>query len=439
MNNWSPLPPESAKNDLPRQQENFFRRLGRGWMRFSGPDQKRFSSSFEDQERLRRSRVLSALFPLTLVAVFTIIPIAVPVPIYWIPILTLFGLTVLAFLCNRLALVNLSGLFVILAIDATITILMLLLPTGIRNSNIPDFDLLVISTLIGGIILPRRALPFLAIFHMALIVALFALLPHDPLLNEEVRVNQRGVAYGELNDALLLQIVGATIAWLNARSVDRALLRAGRAEELAEAQRRLNEQAQRQVEQKERLEYGIEVLKETHARFANGDYRARAVLQDNELASLAISFNLLADRLNRIARDAQELASLKLAFQQLLAIQEEVVYGGRLRYLAPTGTMVDRVYPWLKQYFLFRQMYNRSSVVLEKARFALTRQRSVLAQLQTALDEIRVELRLTNSDTRRLSPAFALIERAQNLCEQVEEQGRFSLQEAKQLDEMLRV
>ncbi|HEY3992431.1 MAG TPA: hypothetical protein VGM01_06070 [Ktedonobacteraceae bacterium] len=430
---------ETMDNDAARKQGNFWQRLGVSWLRFSGPDQRRFNQSLEDQERLRRSRILSGLLFLMLISVAIVIPTAIVAPTYWTAILIFVVLGFVAFFCNRATLINLGGLFVIFAIDATVITIVMALPKGIGNSNIPDFDFFIIATLVGGIVLPRRILPFLALFHIMLIFTLFSLLPHDPLLTKEIQINQGGSAYNELSDTLLLQVIGAAIAWLNARSVDLALLRASKAEELAATQRSLSEQTKLQGEQMERLEYGIEVLKEAHARFANGDYRARAVLQANELAPLAISFNLLADRLNRIARDAQAWENLELAFQQLFAIQERVIYGGQLRPLLPTGTLVDKIYPWLKQYFLFRQVYNRCGVILEKARFALTRQRAVLAQLKSALDQVRLELRLTSTDTRKLSPAFELIEKAQNLCNQIEEQGKLSLQETRQLDQMLKV
>lgn len=439
MNDQARVTSENMDTGAEQAQGHLWQRLGRSWLHLSGPSIERFSSSLEDQERLRRSRVLSALFLLTPIAILIIIPTAIAVPIYWIPILVLFIFSLIAFFCNRAMLINLGGLFIIVAIDATITILMIMLPTGIRNSNIPDFDLFLIATMVGGIVLPRRALPFLAVFHIILIIALFALLPHDPLLVKEIQINQGGFAYSELSDALLLQIVGAAITWLNARSVDLALLRASKAEELAGLQQSLNEQARLQVKQKEGLEYGIDILKEAHARFANGDYSARAILYNNDLASLAASFNLMADRLNRIARVAREQESLEMAFQQLFVIQEEVVYGGPLRPLPPTGTLVDKIYPWLKQYYLFRQIYNQCGAVLEKARFSLTRQRTVLAQLKSALDQMRSSLSQGTRGTAQLAPTFELIEKAQYLCDQVEEQGRFGLQETKQLDQLLKV
>lgn len=439
MSNQVPIGPVFVENGIERRPGNVLQRLGSAWLRFSGPDKKYFSASLEDQERLRRSCVLSALFPLIVVAVLMSIPSAVLESVYWLPLLVLFSFSVLAFFCNRMAFINLSGLCIILAIDAALITLLVTLPKGIRNSSIPDLDLFLIATLIGGIVLPRRLLPLLALFHMTLIILLFTLLPHDPLLEAEIRTNQGGLVYNALSGALLLQIVGTAIAWLNSRSVDLALLRASKAEDLAATQRSLGDQVRQQVAQKDRLEYGIQVLKEAHARFANGDYRARAILQDNELASLAVSFNLLADRLNRIARDAQEQANVEQAFRQLFALQEEVVYGGNLRPLRPTGTLVDRIYPWLKQYFLFRQVYNRCGVILEKARFALMRQRAVLSQLQAVLDQVHAILRQLDTDVSRLAPMLDLIEKAQNLCTQIEEQGKFSLQGTKQLDQMLKV
>lgn len=441
MQDQSLFSPEVSKEDgtAVHERDTAWRRIVLWWLRLSGPNRSRFSDSLEDQERLRRSRILSSLFPLVGVAVLIEGPSAIPTPTYWIPIFSLLLLGSISFALNRAALINLSGIFLILAIDTTLTILMVTLPHGIRNSNIPDFDLFLISTLVGGIVLPRSLLPVLAALHMALIVALFAWLPHDPLLTEEIIVNQKGFAYSELSDALLLQVVGAVIAWLNVWSVDRALLRASKAEELARAHQRLNEQAHLLVEQKERLEYGVNVLKEAQARFANGDYKARAHLQDTELAPLAVSFNLLAERLNRIAQAAQEYTRLEQAFQQLFAIQEAVVYGEAPQLLRPTGTLVDRIYPWLKQYYQLRQMFVRCGYVLEKLRQPLVRQRALLSQLSSSLGQTHTDLHPLVQEACARAATIELVEKAQQLCGQIEEQGKLSLQETKLLEQLLRV
>jgi hypothetical protein len=435
---FSPEIPEDHRASI-QGRRNVFQRVAQGWLRFSGPNKDRFSSSLEDQERLRRSRVLSAVFLLLIVALLIEAPIAFFVPTYWIPVVVLLVLGTIALLFNRAAYINLSGLFTIFAIDATLTILMVTLPHGIRNSNIPDFDLFVVPILIAGIVLPRRLLPFLVVLHCGLILSIYVVLPHDPLLIQEIHFNQKGFAYAELSDAFLLQIAGGLIAWINAWSVDKALVRASKAEDLAGAQRRLNAQAQFQVEQKERLEYGIAVLKDAHARFANGDYKARANLQNNELASLAFSFNLLAERLNRVAHTAQEYIHLEQAFQQLFAIQTAVVYGGSLQPLMPTGTLVDKIYPWLKQYYQFRQAYSHCLAAVEQMRLTLTHQRTLLAQLTSALDQAHADVRLVILDSRELAISLEPVEKAQHLCKQAEEQEKLCLQQTKQLDRLLKI
>lgn len=430
---------ERQKVSSVQGRNTIFHRMTQIWLRLSGPDVSRFSNSLEDQQRLRRSRSLSMIFPLFIVAVLIEAPNAVLDLTYWAPVITLLALGLVAFFLNRAALINLSGLFTILAIDAALVVLLLTLPHGIKNGDVTDFDIFILPILIAGITLPRRLLPFLALIHIALIFALFITLPHDPLLTEEILLNDKGIRYLVISDAIVLQVVGTLIAWVGAWNVDKALARANKAEELVQAQWNLNEQARFQVEQKKRLEYGIEVLKDAHARFANGDYRARANLQDNELVSLAFSFNLLAERMNRVAQAAQAYAQLEQAFQQLFTIQTSVVYGGALQPLMPTGTLVDRIYPWLKQYYQLRQMYAQCLAAVEQMRQTLTHQRTLLMQLTSALDQTHADVRLAEVGSGPVSLSLGPVEKAQHLCKLAEEQEKLCLQQTKQLDQMLKV
>ncbi len=416
-------------------QRGIFRRIAAAWLRFSGPNIQRFTASLADQERLRRARSLSAILPLFFIAGLIIAPTAIPVPTYWIPVCFLLVLGCVALLFNRMGYVTLGGISSVLAIDITLVILLKTLPTGIRNSNIPDFDLFLLSVLVGGIVLPRRLLPFSAVLNLLLIFALFTFSPHDLLLNQEIKINQGGFAYSELSDAFLLQIVGTAIAWLSAWSVDNALLRASRAEELAEARQRLGEQTYLLANQNARLEYGLNVLKDAHARFANGDYKARANLQDNELSSLAFSFNLLAERLNRVAQEAQSYERLEQAFQQFFVVQETVIHGGFLRSLTPTGTLIDKLYPWLKQYHQLRQTYVGVGASAEKIRLGLLRQRTLLTQLTLSLDQAHAQTRQTPASH---PSTLEYVEKAQQTCGQIDDVGKQCMQETRQLDQLLK-
>ena len=131
MNNQWLLPQEAPTGSEPVQpgQKGVFHQMIRAWLRFSGPDPRRFRATMEDQELLRRSRLLSALFSLIIVAILLTAPTAIPVPTYWIPIIAFLLLSLVALILNRGAYVTMSGVFYILAIDATLTILMATFPT----------------------------------------------------------------------------------------------------------------------------------------------------------------------------------------------------------------------------------------------------------------------------------------------------------------------
>jgi tetratricopeptide (TPR) repeat protein len=369
-------------------RKTFLERIVRMWIILSGPSSQQFGISIEEKELFRRSRLLSSLFFLFIVVILLTIPTAIPVPTYWVPIGILFFFGIIALILNRKKHITASGIVCILAIEATLIVLFIILPNGIRNSNIPDFDFFILPVLIAGILLPRIFLPFLAFGHILIIVAIFSLLPHDPILTQEILVNQKGVAYSELSDAITIQIVGATIAWLSSRSVDRALIRASRAEELAATRERLNKQAQQILAQKERLEYGITILKEAQARFANGDYKARARLSQNELVPLATSFNLMAERLTRVVHVEHEYKRLEQAIEYFLQAQDSFSQETSGEALRTTGTLLDRLYPLVKRYRMLRHLTTRSNATVEQVRTHLNQQKNQFSQLDVDLNTI---------------------------------------------------
>ncbi len=441
------------------------RKMVNVWLYLAGPKRASFGSSMEELERLRHSRLLSALLFCGIVVLLMVVPTAIPVPTYWIPIFLNLSLSAVALFLNRSGRINIASIFYILAIDATLVVLMVTLPTGIRNSNIPDFDLFFLPVLISGVVLPKRFIPLIAIMHIIVIVTLFSLLPHDRLLTEEIQINQGGFAYSELSDAFILQVVGGAIAWLSAWSVDRALLRASKAEDLAEARRHLNKQASRIVEQKQRLEYGIDVVKNAQARFANGDFKARARLQDNELVPLAMSFNLLAERLNRINQMAHDYTRLEQALQRLLEDQNAILYGGTVKQHRPSGTLVDRIQPIIQRYDQLRSIVIQSRMALETIWRDLAQQQVLVSELDAVLTQASSTALFLASYSGAQRPEHApsqgtavpdpfsllpmignspqvsayfddqvqLLGRAQQLCAQLNKQSRQSLQTTKDL------
>jgi len=135
-------------------------------------------------------------------------------------------------------------------------------------------------------------------------------------------------------------------------------------------------QAQQILAQKERLEYGILILKEAQARFANGDYKARAKLYQNELAPLAASFNLMAERLIRVVHVEQEYKRLERAVDYLLEAQDSFSQKTPAEAIRPTGTLLDRMHPFFKRYHLLRHLAVRSGYAVEQVRTHLSQQKT---------------------------------------------------------------
>src|SRR6266536_3378085 len=91
------------------------RRFVKMWITLSGLGAQQFGLSIEEEELFRRSRLLSALFFLFVVVILLTIPTAIPVPIYWVPLGTLFLLGLVSLVLNRGRHITASGIVCILA------------------------------------------------------------------------------------------------------------------------------------------------------------------------------------------------------------------------------------------------------------------------------------------------------------------------------------
>lgn len=93
---------------------------------------------------------------------------------------------------------------------------------------------------------------------------------------------------------------------------------------------RVEEQARLIAERNTALEKGVAELKDVQARLANGNLRARAPLTGGELLPLAISLNLLADRLMHREQAEIYLQRLIHALAELSIAIERYRFGGPL-------------------------------------------------------------------------------------------------------------
>jgi hypothetical protein len=205
------------------------------------------------------------------------------------------------------------------------------------------------------------------------------------LLQAEIQASNGGQTYNAILGPILLQVCGAAIVWLYSWSVDHAILRASRAEELAEAQARLNEQARQIAYQKQRLEEAIHVVQAVQSRVANGDYSARVSLREQDLLPLAVSFNILAERLGRTKNIEQDYQRLEGAVQRLLEVCATLGRSAAPTALHATGTVVDRIYPFLVRLQQTGSRLIQVDTMVTDLHNVLQRQHDLLSQVEHRL------------------------------------------------------
>lgn len=374
-----------------RSHKGPFWQLWKAWLWLTGPRPGRFGTSIAGQERLRRSRLVSVLLTVVAAAILLLIPGALAQPLLWQAVLVdaVFGLVVL--LLNRVGRVTLSGLVLIALIDiSTINFIITQAHSnprdpGLSNTGAAVFYLLMLPVLNAGMILPNRLIPVIGALQVALTVVVFSQLPHSHLLQEEIQASNGGQTYNAILGPILLQVCGAAIVWLYSWSVDHAILRASRAEELAEARARLNVQARQIADQKGRLEEAIRMVQAVQSRVANGDYSARVSLQENDLLPLAVSFNILAERLGRTKNIEQDYHRLEGAVQHLLEVCASLARSAAPTAMRATGTMVDRIYPFLTRFQQTGSRLTQIGTMVEDVHDVLQHQHDYLSQLENRL------------------------------------------------------
>ncbi len=132
-------------------------------------------------------------------------------------------------------------------------------------------------------------------------------------------------------------LVVALASWLWARSVERALRRADRAEEVAALEHALGEQS-------DQLERGIQALLATLVQVANGDFSARANgSQENLLWQVAVPLNKLLARLATAASASHRLQATERDIDRLADTLTQAHAGVETTWPSPGGTRVDHL------------------------------------------------------------------------------------------------
>jgi hypothetical protein len=220
-------------------------------------------------------------------------------------------------------------------------------PGGLRLIVLPALDIFAIPIFLTSLTCNRKAPWIYAFIAIAFIVADMLLQPHALVtatglatpgqtgFDEIAREAKIFSTWGLMNRHVALCFFAAFFGWLGAQSVDRAIRRADRAEEIAAMEHAI-------VEQKQQLDYGIKLILDTHVRAANGDFNARAPLnQENVLWQIAASLNNLLARLQRAGSAEHQLRRTDEEVRRLAAAIRDAQQGRPPIWPVPTGTSVD--------------------------------------------------------------------------------------------------
>lgn len=286
------------------------------------------------RERVRRAELTSVVALFVMILPVLLGQQALVDPVTAAAMISVEVVALVALVLNRLGQQAWAAVLLVLGMDIVIEGSLVTARGGLSAAWLPTFDLFVVSIIAVGILLSPRYIWVFTAFHIGLILGDYYLLQHAPDLAPLIKEWGEGVAYQR---ALMLQLIGAVLGFVAARSVDLAIRRADRAEEIAALEHTL-------AEQKRQLDVGIQQLLQTHVRAANGDFSARAPLgQDNVLWQIASSLNNLLSRLQRSGQAEHQLRRTEEELHRLAAAIDDAQAGRPPLWPAPTGTAADLI------------------------------------------------------------------------------------------------
>jgi hypothetical protein len=162
-------------------------------------------------------------------------------------------------------------------------------------------------------------------------------LPHDATFEQFVSNLGGPLIGGRLflaSSITIGQVVLIVFALASARTIRSALASSMRASDLEEVNRVLDERQRA-------LEGDIQSLQQTHAQLANGQFIHATLAPKSEIYPVAVSLNLLIDRVARLSRADFELRQIERGLAVASDVVTRLSQGDLTTQPPPTGTPVD--------------------------------------------------------------------------------------------------
>jgi hypothetical protein len=313
------------------------------WLNLTAPPEPAHILSHAQSERLRKAELTS----LTLIPVFAFLIALVSNSL--VSAATAEAASVMAVVLIIAAVLNRAGYtrtaaYLVPSALGLLLALSLVAAPGLRLIGFPIYDLFVVPIFLVSLTGNRRASWYFAFIAIVIIVADYFLQPHQLVTGmgatnfDEIAFEQSifGV-WGMINRHVALCFFAAFFGWLGARSVDTAIARADRAEEIAQLESVV-------ADQKRALDQGVQELTRAFVQAANGDYNVRVnIPRQNPLWSLGAQMNTFVQRLQQAGQASFELDRTRQEAFRLAAALDDWRAGRMPLWPAPSGTLLDAI------------------------------------------------------------------------------------------------
>lgn len=308
-------------------------RLFDWWYRWTAVPEPPASASFARRESARKIRLLSTVLFFFLPIMILVQPTTLFIPngmVRFIAVGLLLA-AVISLLLNRTGRVLLAGCVLVAGFELAMT-LVVLTTRPLDATGLQYYDLYILGELFA-----ISLLPFYMVFSLAVANSVFICV--DLLYQAQTPAFTKLLADGGffpiVSRPIALQVIVAGVAFLWVSSATRAIVRADRAEMIANLEHTL-------VNQKRELEEGIQQILQTHVAVANGNLNARAPLtEDNMLWQIARALNTLLVRLQRASLAEKELYRVEQAVHHLVCAIQDAEQYRQTPSLTFTQTAVD--------------------------------------------------------------------------------------------------
>jgi hypothetical protein len=275
------------------------------WYRLVTPPDPPETASLAQREKVRHARLASLTVPLFMLFLLSLLPQAISSKslVQVVPLLEGEIICVVALFFNRRGWVHTAGILLLTQDILGLTSSIFTAPSGLTLNNLYRLDFTIIPDILALAFFSANIL-FL-IFSITALQAwiLITYAHHDQILAHILQTDPFQI----FSHIYALQLITVAVLYLWARSTEHAIMRADRAEEIATFERREKEQHEKELEQKRQLDAGIQQILQTHVAVANGDFTARAPLnQDHILWQVAKALNNLIARIQRLSYDEQK-------------------------------------------------------------------------------------------------------------------------------------